>query len=95
LAETTSIRSQSGLCRLSGPIRRHLGIHGGHPADKLILPDPTKPAVLEQLFHITDIQLDEDEALTLGATCTWDDEHGLCIRIEDGKVTGVGQRGDF
>jgi hypothetical protein len=68
---------------------------GGLPADKFILPDPTKPAVLEQLFRITDIQLDEDDALTLGASCTWDDEHGLCVRIEDGKVTGVGQRGDF
>jgi hypothetical protein len=68
---------------------------GGHPADKLILPDPTKPEVVEQLFRITDIQLDEDDALTLGASCTWDDEHGLYIRIEDGKVVGVGQHGDF
>jgi hypothetical protein len=68
---------------------------GGHSADKIILPDPTKPAVLEELFRITDIQLDEENAINLGATCTWDDEHGLCVRIEDGKVTGVGQRGDF
>jgi hypothetical protein len=68
---------------------------GGHPADKIILPDPTEPAVIEQLFRITDIQLDEENAINLGATCTWDDEHGLCVRIEDGQVAGVGQGGDF
>lgn len=59
--------------------------------DKLILPDPSVPAVVEELFRVISIHLSSDcDAIGLECDCTWDVEHALGVRIAGDKVVEVG-----
>jgi hypothetical protein len=64
---------------------------GGEPYNKITLPDPTGPEAIEDLFYLDGIHLDEhNRVFALTGYCTWDDEHGLGVRIKNDKVVEVG-----
>lgn len=63
---------------------------GMFECDRLLMPDPSGPDVVEDLFCFDTIYLLDDE-IGLAGPCTWDEEHGFGIRIRDGDVVCCGQ----
>lgn len=56
---------------------------GGGKHDKMILPDPTSPEVVQDLFQIHSIHLGKDASkIGFEGSCTWDEEHGVGILID-------------
>jgi hypothetical protein len=63
---------------------------GESPAIQFIMPKPTSPDVIADLFYISAIYLHEDGKIGLGAQCTWDEEHGYGVLLKNNKVVSVG-----
>jgi hypothetical protein len=64
---------------------------GGHPADRIRLPEPTSPESIEDIFRFHTLHVSADtDAMGFAGTCTWDDEHGVGARFEGGALAEVG-----
>jgi len=55
-----------------------------------IMPKPTSPQSVEDIFSIQTIHLHKDGEIGLSGSCTWDEEHGFGVRIKNGKVAAFG-----
>ena len=71
--------------------RGALTLFPGHKGLNFILPEPTSPDAVADLFYITSIYLHRDGSTGLSGNCTWDEEHGWGLMLKSGKVTAVGQ----
>ena len=71
--------------------RDALTLFPGHKGLNFILPEPTTPEAIAELFYVTSIYLHHDGSIGLSGNCTWDEEHGWGLMLENGKVTDVGQ----
>jgi len=65
-------------------------IFGDMTEFNFIMPKPTKPEVLEDIFSINMIYLRDDGAIGISGSCTWDEEHGFGAVIKNGKVVTFG-----
>jgi len=58
--------------------------------DPILHPAPGDPQLVEDRARITTIYLGKDDRIGLSGACTWDDEHGLGILLENGQVIDCG-----
>jgi hypothetical protein len=61
-----------------------------HKGRQFFIPEPTSPEAIQDIFYFHSITLDKDGSMGLCGFCTWDEEHGFGVRLQDGKVTQVG-----
>jgi hypothetical protein len=62
-----------------------------NPGAPFVLPEPTSPDVVADLFHVSAIYLQDDETtIGIGGSCTWDLEHFWGALIRKNKVVEVG-----
>lgn len=55
-------------------------------------PKPTSPSVVQSLVRFDSIHVSQNsQAISLSGACSWDQEHGIGVRVQDGKVVAVGQ----
>src|SRR5262249_34822733 len=71
--------------------RDSLTLFPDHKGLKFILPEPTSPDTIADLFYVTSIYLHRDGSTSLSGNCTWDEEHGWGLMLKNAKVTAVGQ----
>ncbi|WP_035602899.1 hypothetical protein [Haloferula sp. BvORR071] len=61
-----------------------------HFNDPILYPAPGGPQLMDDRARITAIYLREDGLIGLAGACTWEDEHGLGVLIEDSRVVDCG-----
>jgi len=61
-----------------------------HKGRQFFIPEPTSPEAIQDIFYFQSITLQKDGSMGLSGHCTWDEEHGFGVRLQDGKVTEVG-----
>jgi hypothetical protein len=66
----------------------------GSPGLEIILPRPSSPEAVADLFFITSIYLHGNGAIGLGCHCTWDEEHGYGVLIKQNRVAAVGEESE-
>lgn len=88
LGEWPALRSQvlQALCDYYAELHRENEL----PEDPILLPKPGSPQIVEDRCHIDTIFLREDGLIGLSGNCTWDDEHGFGVLMEDGRVIDAG-----
>ncbi|MBA4150884.1 MAG: hypothetical protein H0X66_22465 [Verrucomicrobia bacterium] len=69
-------------------------IFGDDDDYQFLMPKPTTPEAVADLFIITAIYLRDDGCVGLGGHCTWDDEHGYGVLLKDNQVVTVGHESD-
>lgn len=62
--------------------------------DESLLPEPSDISVIDNLFILNTINLIGDDRFGLSGACSWDDEHGLGIVVQNGKIVSVGHASD-
>lgn len=63
---------------------------GEFPGEEIMLPEPSGPEVIADLFKISTVFLRTDGAIGLSGRCSWDDEHGFGILLREDKVVAAG-----
>jgi hypothetical protein len=63
---------------------------GDEPGIEFTLPKPGAAEIVADLFRISTIYLRDDGSIGLGCPCTWDEEHGYGIVLNNGKVIATG-----
>jgi len=61
-----------------------------HKGKQFFIPEPSSPEAIQEIFYFQSIHLQKDGSAGLSGNCTWDEEHGLGVRLEDGNVAAVG-----
>lgn len=62
--------------------------------DESLLPEPSDISVIDNLFILNTINLIDDNRFGLTGACSWDDEHGLGIVVQNGQIVSVGHASD-
>jgi len=68
-----------------------LTLFPGHKGLRFILPEPTSPEAIADLFYIETIHLHQDGSIGLSGNSTWEPEHGYGILLKSGKAKAVGE----
>eukprot|EP00752_Nemacystus_decipiens_P016626 g14866.t1 len=56
---------------------------------RITMPKPTDRSVIEDLFRIGTFELRDGDKMVLGCVCTWDEEHGFDLVIENDETMHV------
>lgn len=65
-----------------------------NPRHELLVPEPTAPEVIGELFRIENIHLHKSGRVGVTGSCTWDIDEGFGAMIEGGNVLVVGLTDD-